>query len=196
MVDLKIKPGDETKAPGPTDKPVVKKVYKKTATKTPKKGPVKFECGFAMPGDSTVAFDYKYNGTTETYNLSLKNKIYILPEKLTKEEVKKYRAALIANNFQDVTVNISAVFDKQTGKTTYKAMHPEQTDRNRINATIAVILKNAAGKPELDGKGHNKVAQVTILEGIVKTDDVRVYDALIKSGFYDAGSKKGAKNVT
>jgi len=161
----------------------------------PKKSPVKFECGFAPPGNSTVSFNHIYMGDTETYNLSLENKIWIMPETYSDEEKKRYRKALLDNNFQDVTVNISAMFNKQTGKTTYKAMHPEHTDRNRINATIAVVLRDGSGSPALEPSGTQKTAQATILEGIVKTDDKMVYDALIKAGFYDAGTKKGGKNA-
>ena len=191
MAGMAKKPGEETKAPGPENegKPTVKKAVKKT----PKKSPVKFECGFAPPGDSTVAFDHEFQGKAYNYNLALNNKIWIMPEKYSDEDKKRYRAALLDNNFQDVTVNISAVFNKQTGKTIYKAMHPEHTDRNRINCTTAVVLRDESGNPELEKNGLQKVEQVTILEGIVKTGNRQIYDALIRSGFFDAGSKKGGK---
>lgn len=187
--DLKQDPGEETKAPGPK-----KKTVKKVVKKTPKKSPPQYECGFAPPGNSTVSFNHTYMGITETYNLSLENKIFIIPEKFSDEEKKRYRAALLANNFRDITVNHSAVFNKQTGKTTYKAMHPEHTDRNPINATTAVVLRDSAGNAILENNGTQKIEQVTILNGIVKTDDVKVYEALIKSGFYDAGTKTGGRN--
>lgn len=190
---LKQEPGEETKAPGP-EKKAVKKVVKKVVKKIPKKNPPKFECGFAPPGNSTVSFNCDYLGKTYTYNLSLENKIFIIPEKFTDEEKKRYRAALLANNFRDITVNHSAVFNKQTGKTTYKAMHPEHTDRNPINATIAVVLRDNAGRAILDKNEMQKIEQVTIINGIVKTGDIKVYEALIKAGFYDAGTKKGGRN--
>lgn len=148
---------------------------------------VKFECGFAQPGESTVAFTHK----DKTFNLSLKNKIWILPDTFDDTEKAVYREALLANGFMDVTVNHGIKFDKETGKCTYKAMHPDHTDKNRINATIGLNLIGDDGKPIYDKNGQQKTAQATICEGIVITQDKLIYEALIKAGFYHAGIQRG-----
>ena len=158
-----------------------------------KKTPVKFECGFAPAGNSTVSFVHKFKGDEHTYNLNLENKIFILPDKLDDKETERYRAALTANNFIDVTVNIGRSYNKSTGKYTYKAMHPEHTDRNRINCTMGITLLDDKNKPVVDKNNQLKTQNVNIVEGLVVTGDKTVYNALIQYGFYDAGTKE-AKN--
>ena len=107
-----LKKEEKVKVSSPSNKPD-KKQPKKEVIK-PKKEvnllkekqdvEVKFECGFAPGGESTIAFLHKWEGKEYKYNLSLNNKIYILPSNLTGEEKRRYRAALRANGFMDITV--------------------------------------------------------------------------------------------
>lgn len=156
---------------------------KKVVKEQSEKQPMKFECGYAPPGSSTTTI--VHDG--QTYNLALDNKIWIMPEDFEPEKVERYRTALLANNFLDITVNIGVVFDAQTGEKTYKAMHPEHTERNRINATIALNLVDDNGKQIIDNNGMAKTAQVTINQGVVVTNEKLVYEALIRAGFVHVG---------
>lgn len=169
-----------------------KKVEKKIEVKKPQDIDVKFECGFALAGDSTVAFRHEWEGKEYRYELELKNKIFILPKDLSKEDKRRYRAALKANNFMDVTViEAGASFDAEKKQYVYSVMHPEHTSRNRINGTISLVLLDDAGRPMFYAKGEKKgqqiTEQVTIIEGKVKTDNPLVYEALLRTGFYSAG---------
>jgi hypothetical protein len=166
----------------------------KKGTDPPKKNPIKFECGFAPGGCSNTVLKHRYEGKDYTYNISMENKIYILPSGLSKEETKRYRKALMDNNFIDVTVNTGVKFDPETGDYIYKAMHPEHTERNRINATMGLSLYED-GKPVLDDKGIQKSKQISIVDGLVVTSDKMVYEALIKAGFLHAGRIEGGKNA-
>lgn len=170
----------------PGETPVVPKAKEKTS--------VQFECGFAPNGSSNTVIVHKYEGKEYTYNISMENKIYIIPEKLSEEEKKRTRAALLDNNFIDVTVNEGVQFNPETGDYIYKAMHPEHTERNRINATMGLTLYEN-GKPVLDEKGHQISTQVEILNGLVTTTDKQVYEALIKAGFLHAGRIEGGENA-
>ncbi len=156
------------------------------------KKPVKFECGYASNGSTNTVIIHKYEGKEYTYNIAMENKIYILSDKLSKEEKQRYRTALLDNNFIDITVNTGVKFDQETGDYTWKVMHPEHTERNRINANIGMNLYEN-GKPVLDDDGNQKSKQVEICEGLVKTTDKLVYEALIKAGFLHAGRKEGGK---
>ena len=179
---IDIKPGEEIELP--EDIKPEKKEDK------PIKGKVKFECGFAPLGKSSVAFNHTYGGELYEYNLKLENKIFVLPPDLSVDDIKRYRAALTANNFIDITVNHGIVFNKETGEFTYTVVHPDHSEKNSVNATIGIVLIDHDKRPVVDKKGNQITKQVSILNGIVKTEDERVYNALLKAGFYDKGRKE------
>lgn len=157
---------------------------------------MEFECPFAPGGEGSVSFVHIYEGKEYTYNLKLNNKRYVLPKDLKENDIKRYRKALLDNKFMDVTVIDAGFvsFDKEKKEYVYTLVHPEHTQRNRINANIALVLQDNNGRPVIYDKGPDKgkqmVKQVTIVEGIVKTDDVLVYEALLKAGFYSGGKKE------
>lgn len=148
---------------------------------------VKFECGFAPAGESTISFTHKYMDDEYKYNLKLNNKIYILPNDLSEADKKRYRAALRANGFMDITVIESgAVFNKKKGCMQYQLIHPEHSARNRINCNISLAMVDESGRPKSDKLGKQISKQISVIEGIVDTDDPDVYEALLKAGFLTA----------
>jgi len=168
------------------DKESIKEIPKKT------KPDIHFECSYAPMGISNIAFDHVFEGKKYNYKLQLENKIYVLPKNLDETEKKRTRAALKANGFIDVTViQAGAKFDKKTGKLIYNVMHPEHTSKNRINGSISLVLVGDDNKPMFHKKGPQKgqqvVEQVNIIEGKVTTLDPKIYEALLKAGFYNAG---------
>ena len=169
---------------------------KKTVKEKKQDVGLKYECGFAPLGNAKIAFVYKHEGVERKYNLDLINKIYTIPKDLTEKELVILKKALKANDFKDITVlNSGIVFDKQKGKYIYKAVHPDYTDKNRINGTISLVLLADNGKPMADKDGKQIIKQVTILEGIVITEDEKVYTALLKAGFRSLGKKEVDENV-
>jgi len=151
-----------------------------------------FECTFAQLGNSNVAFDHKFEGKVYHYQLSLKDKIFILPKDLSKDDQKRYRAALKDNGFVDVTVIRSgATVDPESKKLIYHVMHPEHNRKNRINGSIALVMVDDNNKPMYyktgAKKGQQMVEQVNIIEGKVSTEKKQIYEALLRYGFYAAG---------
>ena len=148
-----------------------------------------YEAGFALPGESTVAFVHKWiDGKEYKYNLVLDNKRYAISNELKEDEKDRIRTALKANGFVDVTVIESgAVYDKNKKEYIYRVIHPEQNPKNSINGVIALVLYGDDGKPVYykDGvnAGKQKQVQVNITDGIVQTDDKMIYEALLKAGF-------------
>lgn len=167
--------------------PVKTKSSKKIA---PKEEQVvyQFECPFAPNGKSRVSFDHEYQGQKYKYIVELENKVYTLPEFFGPQDVTRYRKALIDNNFVEITKSRKGVIkEKKTGKYIYKAVHPEHTMDNRINRTIAMVIFDDQDRPIYDKDGKQKTEQVEIINGLVKTYNVGIYQALIRSGFLDAG---------
>lgn len=169
---------------------------------------MKFECSFAPMGESNVAISYKHKGDLEEslYELKLQNKIFIIPvdSKKDKEEQKietnRYREMLRANSFMDVTVlEAGGIFDEVKKEYVYKVVHPEHTERNRINGSITLVLLDDQGNAMYYDKGNLKgqqiAKQVNIINGMVETDDPQVYDALLKAGFYTSAQIEKEKEV-
>jgi len=151
-----------------------------------------FECTFAQLGNSNVAFEHVFEGKKYRYQLSLKDKIFILPKDLSKDDQKRYRAALRDNGFVDVTVIKSgATVDPESKKLIYHVMHPEHNRKNRINGSIALVMVDDNNKPMYyktgAKKGQQMVEQVNIIEGKVSTEKKQIYEALLRYGFYSAG---------
>jgi hypothetical protein len=162
----------------------------------------KYECSFAPMGESNTRLIHKYEGEEYTYDIKMKNKIYELPEDLLKpgknetEEKekasirKRTREALLANGFEDVTVITSKkTLDIKTGKYIYRAIHPEQSPKNRINCTISLALIGDDNRPMFHKSGPNAGKQiyeeVHVIEGIAQTEDKLVYQGLIDAGFVE-----------
>lgn len=190
--ELKSK-GEPEKAPlSNTKTPKPSKAIKEAGQKKEAVNPdIKFECGFAPGGKSNVSFVHKYEGIEYNYELNLNNKIFDFPKGLKKEDAKRFRKALIDNDFIDVTRSRKGVvFNKQTGEYIYKAVHPEHSDRNRVQGNIGLVLFGDNGKPMLDALGKQITETVGIENGLVKTDKKEIYESLLKAGFRDAGKEE------
>lgn len=183
-----LKKEESVKAPSSKKTTKVKKPVEVKSVEVKKDIQERFECGFAPGGNSNIAFIHKYQGVDYKYDLKLVNRIYILPKGVIGEERLRLRAALKANGFADITVIKSgAIFDKQKGTYIYTVMHPDHTSRNRVNGTISLALMGDNGKPMFDPEGKQIAKQVTIQNGIVKTEDKDIYKALLTAGFVSGG---------
>jgi len=194
---------DEIKNDGGQEPLSVNKDSLKNDSKKISKGPKKevrkkpnpdihFECAYAPMGKSNIAFEHTFEGKLYIYNLTLENKIYTFPKDIDQNEKKRTRAALKANGFVDVTtIEAGVQFEKKTGKLIYNVMHPEHTQKNRINGSVSLVLVDENNKPMYYEKGPKKGQQVSeqvnIIEGKVTTLDPKIYEALLKAGFYNAG---------
>jgi len=152
---------------------------------------VLFECGWAPLGKSNIAFKHVYESVSHSYNLDLVNKIFTMPKDLTDKDKLRYRAALKANGFRDVTIAVKGIsYDKAKGKYVYKVVHPDHAVKNLVNGSIGLVMIGDNGKPMYDDKGKTITKQVNIVNGIVTTEDELVYAALLKSGFNDLGKRR------
>lgn len=157
----------------------------------------KFECGWAPSGKANISFLHTYEGKEHKYNLTLKDRVFILDEKMSKEEKARYREALRANGFIDITVVKSGVYFDKTKKTyIYTAIHPEHCQKNQVNGSISLLLLDDEDKPMVyktgPKAGQQIVNQVNIVDGRVKTENVLIYEGLIRAGFY-SGAKTEKK---
>lgn len=159
-----------------------KKEKKKEIKKDVKKN-VQFECSFAPMGDAKTVISYKLGDKTITKELVLHNKIYEFPKDLNDEESKILRKALVNNGFVDVSVFESAKYEKEKKQYVYSAMHPDHSNQDPINANISLPICDNEGKKMYGPDGNQIFRQVAVLNGLVKTDDKSIYQALIKAGF-------------
>lgn len=178
--DLKEEVGEKTPSP-------VKKSEKKKPVN------VKFECPFAPMGASKTVLKHIFPGKDKKekiYEIEMMNKVYTIPNNLTDGEKVLLRQVLIENGFRDVTkIDAGVTYDKEKKQYVYTVVHPEHTDRNPINGNISLVLKDEKGNPVFDVEGKQIFRQVSIVNGIVKTDDEKIYQALLDAGFY-SGHKK------
>ncbi len=173
------------KAEGVTLPPDKKKRKKKENVK------VKFECPFTPMGKSNTVITLKLSADKKlVYDIQMENKIYMFPENLSEEEEQNLRKALIANGFKDITRNESGIkYDKKKEKYIYTVHHPEHTPENPMSGNISLIMTDEKGRPAYDEDGKQIIKQVSFVNGKVETDDEKIYNALIKAGFF-SGHKK------
>ena len=168
---------------------------KKEPTKKKKKEPVKvkFECPYAPMGNAKTVIKFKQPSKKQKdiiYEISLENKIYVLPDNLSEDEGKMLREALKQNGFRDVTKNKSGVkYDKKKQKYTYSVIHPDHSELRPINGNISLPMVDERNEPKNDKNGKQIFKQVSIVNGIVTVDDEKIYEALLRAGFY-SGHKK------
>lgn len=156
--------------------------------------PLEYELPRAPNGKCTIAIQYMQNGQSKSKELTLINKKYSIPEKFKKEEKLAWRSILLSEGFIDSTVvkSGSVKVENDTGKITYFAMHPDHHDiHNPIFGTIGLVMKDDTGKDLYDKDGKQISKQLTIKNGLVKTDDKEVFNAVIKAGFHELGKKRG-----
>lgn len=165
----------------PEEKPVNKKKKKK-----PK---LQFECSFAPMGDAKTNIKYKLGDKEVIKKIVLHNKIYEYPVGLSPEEDKALRKALTDNGFVDVTV-LKAKFNKVKKQYIFSAMHPDHSKADPINANISLPILDESGRVICDEKGKQIFKQVAVVNGLVETEDVRVYQALVKAGFKSCFEKE------
>lgn len=173
-----------------------KKTGSKKNTAKPK---VVFAAPYAQMGEARITLIGKYEGEEIVYkNKKLINGKFEIPKNITPnqgekpgKEYVKMRSILQQNGFVDVTKTKGGKIDKVKNKYIYKAVHPEQTDNNNINGKISMVLKDDQGQNLFYKSGKNKGKQitkeVTLINGVAVTDDADVYQALIRSGFYEIG---------
>jgi hypothetical protein len=177
-------------------KKVLKKKYK-SPIDIIQDGEMIFECATAPLGEANIAFEHNYRGKETLYNLQLMDKRYVIPEDLgkglTKKErialIEQYRQALRDNGFIDVSLLASGTeVNVETGEWTFKAFHPEHQAKNPINGNIGLGILDKNGKPKMvDGKPL--IEQVPIVNGIARTKDRDVFNALLEAGLADCGKE-------
>jgi len=166
--------------------PSKKKVEKKSVS-------IRFTCPYTVMGKSNTTITHVYDGKEYEYQIEMMNRVYTLPEGLKGKDLERYKLALKSHGFIDTTRSESdaIVIDDSTKEYIYKVVHPEHTERNRINGTIGLALQDNNGRPISHEKGKLKgqqiIKQVEIENGLVTTEDKLVYEALLKAGFYGAG---------
>lgn len=168
------------------------KEKEKPEESTSKKFSYEYECGFAPMGKSRVPI--KIDGKFK--NLDLENRIYKIPKGTSKEERAKITKALLEAGFRDVSSCKGApFFNKQTGEWIYRAVHTDHSKNKPVNCNISLFLYEVGGKPSLNKDGTHEEIQISVINGLVKTTDIRVFNALLKAGFSDAGKIKKKEEV-
>ena len=166
---------------------------KEKPKKTKKPVNPKFECPFAPMGKSNTVIRFNNPSKDQkdmTYQISMVNKIYTMPNDLSENENKMLREALKQNGFRDVTKNNSGVkYDKKKQKYTYTVIHPDHSELRPVNGNISLAMVDERNKPIFKKDGKQIYKQVSIVNGIVTTDDEQIYEALLRAGFY-SGHKK------
>ncbi len=121
------------------------------------------------------------DGEGHTWQLPLVDKIFIVPEDANKAKKEKYRKVLLADGWEDVSINNAKSEPKIDKKFFYFAGHPDNTDIDKINGNVAVKFKR---------KEH----QLECIEGVVIVEDKGLYKALLKKGFYEAKDPEEIKD--
>jgi hypothetical protein len=183
----------EKKKKPPKAKKVIKK---KTPIEIITEGEMVFEHTLAPMGKSSTSFEHTYRGKQYLYHINIVDKKYTIPADLGKGEkepvrvamIERYREALRANGFIDVSLLRSGVeVEKETGDYIYKAFHPEHLPNHPINGNIGLGLLGKDGKPKLDKNGKPVIEQVVIKNGIARTKDPEIFNALLSAGLVDSG---------
>lgn len=172
--------------PLPSDK-------KKPDKKKLKSVKIQFECPYAPMGKANTVIRFKQpseNQKSIMYEIPLINKLYTMPDNLSENEKTMLRTALKQNGFRDVTtIEAGVTYSKKKQKYTYSVVHPEHTNTNPINGNISLAMVDEQNRPISGEDGNQIFKQVSIVDGIVKTDDEKIYEALLRAGFY-SGHKK------
>lgn len=179
--------------PPEKDKEEKKKDSPKDKTEKKKKIKVQFECPFAPMGEANTVIRFKHPSQDKKdieYKIPLNNKLYTMPDDLSEEEEKMLRTALEQNGFRDVTtIHAGMKYEPEKQKYTYSVVHPEHTERNPVNGNISLAMVDEKNRPICGNDGKQISKQVAIIDGVVKTDDEQIYEALLRAGFY-SGHKK------
>ena len=126
----------------------------------------------------------KKDKTEIMFKIKLMNKIYTIPKDLNPADEKILVEALVQNGFSDITTLKGTMYDKEKQKYIYSAIHPDHGEKNPINGNTTLTMMNEKGKPICDKDGKQIAIQLQIVNGVVKTDDQSVYQALIRAGYY------------
>ena len=156
-----------------------KKVKKKTVDVN-----VQFECPYAPMGASNTVLVYK-GKKEKKFEIKMMNKIFEIPKNMKEEEKEILRQLLIDNGFKDITeIHPGVVYDKKKKNYTYAAVHPEHTSQHPITGNISLVMLDDNNKPIIDKEtGKQITEQVAVIDGLVKTDDKGIYQALLRAGF-------------
>ena len=118
------------------------------------------------------------------FKIKLSNKVYTIPEGLSPADEKILIEALVQNGFADITTLKGTMYDKDKQKYIYSAIHPDHGEKNPINGNTTLAMMDEKGKPICDKDGKQIETKLQIIDGVVKTDDQAVYQALIRAGYY------------
>jgi len=174
-------------------KPKEKK--KKEIVKKVEKRDMVFECPYAPMGKSSTTIECqiqkKGQTTTIKYPITLLNRRFTIPADMPEEEKKKLIHCLKENNFEDVTAGVKkgVVYVKEKNKYMYYAVHPAHTEKHPMNGNISLVLKDDTGEDVKDNDGKQITKQLVIKDGTCETDEKKIYQLLLKSGFFPGGKE-------
>ena len=171
------------------EKPIEKPVKEKPLEKK-KPANIQYECSYAFTGDSKTIITYKMGTEIIKRELLLHNKLFDYPNNLTVDEDRALKKALKENGFHDVTVIEGAIYDKEKKDYIYSAMHPDHSKQDPFTANISVPILDEAGRVICNNDGKQIFKQIAVVNGLVKTEDKRIYQALIKAGFKSCFSQE------
>lgn len=177
----------------------VKKTRKKTVKKTPpekvkkekpvlkksaevkKKKPVNvvdrsyiFEP--APMGNSSASFYYTDPETNEKKEITINliDKVFVIPGNWDLKKRVRHEKMLLLNGFKETTVinnDAGEKILKVDKEKVYKLGHPENTDTLKINGKVSA---------------HTAIGEILVdcVNGIIRTVNKDIFDALLKQGFY------------
>jgi hypothetical protein len=155
-----------------------------TATKNLKPGKgQKLEFALINPvapmGNSSTVI--RLRGEEKPVKISLKDKVFIMPENWPVKKKTKLRERLIMDGWQDCTKIVESVpREKKDEPVIYVAGHPDNEPNNPKEGEF--VLKYKVGK-------KNKTAKLQLIKGVIETPDKDLFQALLDQGFSDCGRK-------
>ena len=125
-----------------------------------------------IQGESSIFLNV---GEKKPVRIKLKDGAFTLPTTWEKSKKNIYRQALLYAGLLEEAVFKEGVLKKKAAakKFTYFAGHPDNQDNNKMSGKTVITIKD-------------ENIDLEIVEGIITTDDKKVYDALIKKGYYEA----------
>lgn len=114
-------------------------------------------------------------GEKKPTRIKLKDGIFEIPSSWVKGKKAIYRKSLLdAGLLEEATFKDGTTKKKAPAKKfTYFAGHPDNQDDNKMSGKTVIAVKGE----DID---------LEIVEGVITTTDKKIYDALIKKGYYEA----------
>ena len=105
-----------------------------------------------------------------TTEIELNDSIFTIPDSWSEKKKNAYKEAFIKAGFE----NVSHAKPKKEESNLYFAYHPDNKEDEKVNGIISVTVAK-------------KEIELECVDGIVTTDNKKVYNALLKKGY--AGAK-------